>query len=97
MASMNLLGFSLSPQEHEHPSQPATSDHSQSTASRFGFIPDAISCIDVSGDYFDLTSQSHHSTAHSLNLPPFGIYEAFNRNNIHTSQGSNISSTKSKL
>lgn len=85
MASMNLLGFSLSPQEH-----PSTQDHSQTVASRFGFNPDnGISGTDVPSECFDLTSD-HHSSAHSLNLPPFGFYEAFQRNttnNIHTTQG----------
>ncbi|OIW21774.1 hypothetical protein TanjilG_10673 [Lupinus angustifolius] len=81
MASMNLLGFSLSPQEQH---VDATQEHSQSTATRFGFNPNGISSTDVSEDCFDITS--HHSTAHSLNLPPFGIYEAFNRNSINTSQ-----------
>ncbi|XP_061368553.1 AP2-like ethylene-responsive transcription factor BBM1 [Gastrolobium bilobum] len=81
MASMNLLGFSLSSPQ-EHPS--STQDHSQTAPSRFGFNPDGISASDVQGECFDLTS---HSTSHSLNLPPFGIYEAFNRNNnIHTTQ-----------
>ncbi|KAK7340395.1 hypothetical protein VNO77_21097 [Canavalia gladiata] len=80
MGSMNLLGFSLSPQEHH----PTRQDHSQTTPSRFGFNPDGISTTDVAGDCFDLTS---HSAPHSLNLPPFGIYEAFQRNNnIHTTQ-----------
>ncbi|CAL0303277.1 unnamed protein product [Lupinus luteus] len=81
MASMNLLGFSLSPQEQH---VDATQEHSQSTATRFGFNPNGISSTDVSEECFDITS--HHSTAHSLNLPPFGIYEAFNRNSINTSQ-----------
>ncbi|XP_027353111.1 AP2-like ethylene-responsive transcription factor BBM1 [Abrus precatorius] len=79
MGSMNLLGFSLSPQEH-----PPNQDHSQTAPSRFGFNPDGISSTDVAGECFDLTSDS---TTHSLNLPPFGIYEAFHRNNnIHTTQ-----------
>ncbi|XP_040999389.1 AP2-like ethylene-responsive transcription factor BBM [Juglans microcarpa x Juglans regia] len=77
MASMNWLGFSLSPQEL--PSQPADQDHSQNTEPRLAFNSDDISGTDVSGDCFDLTSDS---TAPSLNLPPpFGILEAFNRNN----------------
>ena len=86
MASMNLLGFSLSPQEH-HPSHPPShQDHTQNAASRFGFSPDGISGTDVTGECYDLTPDS---TSHSLNLPPFGIYEAFNRNNHihHTTQG----------
>lgn len=74
---MNWLGFSLSPQEL--PSQPADQDHSQNTEPRLAFNSDDISGTDVSGDCFDLTSDS---TAPSLNLPPpFGILEAFNRNN----------------
>uniref|UniRef100_A0A2N9EQC5 AP2/ERF domain-containing protein n=1 Tax=Fagus sylvatica TaxID=28930 RepID=A0A2N9EQC5_FAGSY len=74
MASMNWLGFSLSPQE-----QPADQDHSQNTVSRLGFNSDDISGTDVSTECFDLTSDS---TPPSLNLPPpFGILEAFNRNN----------------
>ncbi|TKY65328.1 AP2 ethylene-responsive transcription factor BBM2 [Spatholobus suberectus] len=79
MGSMNLLGFSLSPQEH-----PSSQDHSQTAPSRFGFNPDGISSTDVAGDCFDLTSDS---TPHLLNLPSYGIYEAFHRNNnIHTTQ-----------
>ncbi|XVF41447.1 hypothetical protein PTKIN_Ptkin01aG0280700 [Pterospermum kingtungense] len=77
MASMNnWLAFSLSPQEL--PSQPVD-HHSQTTASRLGFNSDEISGTDVSGQCFDLTSDS---SAPSLNLPPsYGILEAFNRNN----------------
>nr|WOV65538.1 AP2-like ethylene-responsive transcription factor BBM [Paeonia ostii] len=73
MGSMNnWLAFSLSPQE---PHQ----DHSHNTVSRLGFHSDEISGNDVSGECFDLTSDA---TPHSLNLPPpFGILEAFNRNN----------------
>ncbi|KAK7374400.1 hypothetical protein VNO80_07830 [Phaseolus coccineus] len=79
MGSMNLLGFSLSPQEH-----PSSQDHSQPAPSRFGFNPDGISSTDVVGDCFDLTSDS---SPHLLNLPSYGIYEAFHRNNsIHTTQ-----------
>ncbi|KAA8538801.1 hypothetical protein F0562_025493 [Nyssa sinensis] len=76
MASMNnWLGFSLSPQEL--PSQPR--DHSQTSVSHLGFNSDEISGTDVSGECFDLTSDS---TIPSLNLPaPFDILEAFNRNN----------------
>ncbi|QCE12456.1 AP2-like factor [Vigna unguiculata] len=73
MGSMNLLGFSLSPQEH-----PSTQDHSQTAPSRFGFNPGGISNTDVAGNCFDLTSDS---TPHLLNLPSYGIYEAFHRNN----------------
>ena len=74
---MNWLGFSLSPQEL--PSQPSDQDHSQNAVSRLGFNSDDISGTDVSGECFDLTSDS---TPPSLNLPPpFGILEAFNRNN----------------
>ncbi|KAK9292415.1 hypothetical protein L1049_020385 [Liquidambar formosana] len=79
MASMNnWLAFSLSPQE-ALPSQPQQ-DHSQNTVSRLGFNSDEISGTDVSGECFDLTSDS---TVPSLNQlpPPFGILEAFNRNN----------------
>ncbi|KAG5008183.1 hypothetical protein JHK85_026725 [Glycine max] len=81
MGSMNLLGFSLSPHE-EHPS---SQDHSQTTPSRFSFNPDgSISSTDVAGGCFDLTSDS---TPHLLNLPSYGIYEAFHRNNsINTTQ-----------
>ncbi|KAJ7978291.1 AP2-like ethylene-responsive transcription factor [Quillaja saponaria] len=88
MASMNWLGFSLSPQEL--PSQPAAEtinqDHHshQTTASSclgFNSANQEISCTDVSGDCFDLTSD-HSTSPPSLNLPPpFGIFEAFNRNN----------------
>nr|QNI23760.1 AP2/ERF transcription factor [Camptotheca acuminata] len=73
MTSMNnWLGFSLSPQQPQ--------DHSQTSVSHLGFNSDEISGNDVSGDQcFDLTSDS---TIPSLNLPaPFGILEAFNRNN----------------
>ncbi|KAK6289525.1 hypothetical protein POUND7_001066 [Theobroma cacao] len=79
MASMNnWLAFSLSPQEL--PSQTVDQDHhSQTAVSRLGFNSDDISGADVSGECFDLTSDS---SAPSLNLPPpFGILEAFNRNN----------------
>lgn len=74
---MNWLGFSLSPQEL--PPQPTDhQDDSQNTVSRLGFNSDDISGTDVSGDCFNLTSDS---SAPSLNLPPpFGILEAFNRN-----------------
>ncbi|KAL4340849.1 hypothetical protein GQ457_08G014340 [Hibiscus cannabinus] len=74
MASMNnWLAFSLSPQEL--PSQSV--DHQdQTTVTRLGFNSDEIGRSDVSGgECFDLTSPP------SLNLPPpFGIFEAFNRN-----------------
>lgn len=75
MASMNnWLGFSLS---QELPPQPE--NHSQNSVSRLGFNSDEISGTDVSGECFDLTSDSN---ATPLNLPPpFGILEAFNRNN----------------
>ncbi|XP_071921283.1 AP2-like ethylene-responsive transcription factor BBM2 [Coffea arabica] len=79
MASMNnWLGFSLSPQEIR--SQPHQ-DHSQNTVPRLDtFSSEELSGTDVSGDCFDLSS--HASTIPSLNLPaPFGILEAFNRNN----------------
>ena len=83
---MNWLGFSLSPQEQPHHHHHDHQDHSQSTVShRLGFNSDEISGNDVSGECFDLTSDS---TAPSLNQlpPPFGILEAFNRSNNH-SQG----------
>ena len=84
MASMNnWLGFSLSPQEHQNPQ-----DHSQNSVSRLGFNTEEISGIDVSSDQcFDLSSDS--TVLPTLNLPaPFGILEAFNRNNTHShSQG----------
>ncbi|XWS58933.1 hypothetical protein CRYUN_Cryun08bG0076800 [Craigia yunnanensis] len=80
MASINnWLAFSLSPQEL--PSQPVDQQnhHSQTTVSRLGYNSDEISGTDVSGECFDLTSDS---SAPSLNLPPpLGILEAFNRNN----------------
>ncbi|XP_057802084.1 AP2-like ethylene-responsive transcription factor BBM isoform X2 [Salvia miltiorrhiza] len=74
MASMNnWLGFSLSPQDHQHP--------------QIGnFTSDEISTAQISGEScFHLPSDS---PIPSLNLPapPFGIMEAFNRNNNH-SQG----------
>ncbi|KAJ1404021.1 DNA-binding domain superfamily [Sesbania bispinosa] len=69
MASMNWLGFSLSPQQPNE-----DNNHSQTVAPRLGFNSDGIS-----GECFDLTSDSTHQ---SLNLPPpFGIFEALNRNN----------------
>ncbi|KDP26907.1 hypothetical protein JCGZ_18065 [Jatropha curcas] len=73
----NWLGFSLSPQQL--PSQSDHhQDHSQTTASRLGFHSDEISGTGVSGECFDLTSDS---TVPSLNLPaPFGILEAFRNN-----------------
>ncbi|KAJ6987404.1 AP2-like ethylene-responsive transcription factor BBM2 [Populus alba x Populus x berolinensis] len=75
MASTNnWLGFSLSAQEL--PS--SQSDHAQNTDSRLRFHSDEISGTDVSGESFDLTSDS---TAPSLNLPAsFGILEAFRNN-----------------
>lgn len=82
MASMNLLGFSLSPQEH-----PSTQDQTV-VASRFGFNPHDHGISDVQGDCFDLPSDS---STHSFNqLPPFALYqeEPFHRNtNINTTQG----------
>ncbi|KAJ4824758.1 hypothetical protein Tsubulata_024389 [Turnera subulata] len=78
MASMNnWLGFSLSPQEL--PTQSDHEDHSQNTGSRLGFHSDEVSGTDVSGECFDLTSDS---TAPSLNHLPasFGILEAFRNN-----------------
>ncbi|KAF6161841.1 hypothetical protein GIB67_001139 [Kingdonia uniflora] len=69
MASMNnWLGFSLTSQEL--PSQ--TQTHSESP---LGFHTDEVSDTDVSGDCFDLGSDS---TAPSLN-GPFGIFETLNR------------------
>ncbi|XP_043726100.1 AP2-like ethylene-responsive transcription factor BBM2 [Telopea speciosissima] len=97
MASMNnWLGFSLSPQELPSQSQ----NHVQPTISRLGFNSDDISGTDdVSGDCFDLASDS---TAPSLNIPnlrpdaPFGILEAFNRTNHPQSQDWNFK-TSSEL
>ncbi|KAI5428386.1 hypothetical protein KIW84_033393 [Lathyrus oleraceus] len=87
MASMNLLGFSLSPQE-QHPS--STQDQTV-VPSLFGFNPHDDGSGVQQGDHcFDLTSHSsnpHHH--HSLNhlSHPFSIYEAFHtNNNIHTTQ-----------
>ncbi|GFZ14559.1 integrase-type DNA-binding superfamily protein [Actinidia rufa] len=80
MASTNnWLDFSLSPQEHQNPQ-----DHSQNSVSRLGFNSDEISGTDVPSDQcFDLTSDS--TVLPSLNLTvPFGILEAFNRNNNHS-------------
>lgn len=81
MASTNnWLGFSLSAQEL--PS--SQSDHAQNTDSRLRFHSDEISGTDVSGESFDLTSDS---TAPSLNLPAsFGILEAFRNNQSQGSQ-----------
>ncbi|XP_011007180.1 PREDICTED: AP2-like ethylene-responsive transcription factor BBM2 [Populus euphratica] len=78
MASTNnWLGFSLSPQELPS-SQSDHQDHPQNTDSRLRFHSDEISGTDVSGENFDLTSDS---TAPSLNLPAsFGILEAFRNN-----------------
>ncbi|KAL2482248.1 AP2-like ethylene-responsive transcription factor BBM [Forsythia ovata] len=73
MDSMNSwLGFSLSPQQVVLPSQ---------TSQNLGLNSDEISAgtEEVSGECFHLTSDS---IIPSLNLPaPFGILEAFNRNN----------------
>lgn len=84
MASMNLLGFSLSPQE-QHPS--STQDHQTVVPSLFGFNPhDDASGVQQGDHCFDLTS--HSSTPHHLSHP-FSIYDAFHtNNNIHTTQGS---------
>ncbi|KAF8402226.1 hypothetical protein HHK36_013178 [Tetracentron sinense] len=80
MASMNnWLGFSLSPQElpsnhHDH--------HSRPTVSRMGFNSDEVSGTDVSGDCFDLTSNSSDPSLNPPSLRPdghFGIFEALNR------------------
>ncbi|KAJ9176082.1 hypothetical protein P3X46_011432 [Hevea brasiliensis] len=78
MASMNnWLGFSLYPQELSSQSD-HHQDHSQNTASRLGFHSDEISGTDVSGECFNLASDS---TAPSLNLAAsFGILEAFRNN-----------------
>ena len=84
MASMNWLGFSLSAQELPPPSNPHH-HHSHHDQSRLGYSSDEISGgNDVSGgECFDLTSDSTGAPS-SLNLPPpFGILEAFNRNNHH--------------
>ncbi|GLT95568.1 hypothetical protein SLE2022_132440 [Rubroshorea leprosula] len=80
MASMNnWLGFSLSPHQ-QLPSQGDNhQDHSQNTVSHLGFNSDEISGTDVSGECLNLSSDF---SAPSLNLPPpFGMLEAFNRNN----------------
>ncbi|XVF30243.1 hypothetical protein REPUB_Repub16aG0040300 [Reevesia pubescens] len=80
MASMNnWLAFSLSPQELSPQLVDHQDHHSQNTVSRLGFNSDEISGTDVSGECFDLISDS---SVPSLNLPPpFGMLEAFNRNN----------------
>lgn len=95
MASMNLLGFSLSPQE-QHPS--STQDQTV-VPSLFGFNPHDDGSGVQQGDHcFDLTSHSsnpHHH--HSLNhlSHPFSIYEAFHtNNNIHTTQGFAVCSNR---
>jgi hypothetical protein len=88
MASMNLLGFSLSPQE-QHPS-----NQDQTVASRFGFNPHDGSDVQQG---FDLSSHQTTSHHHSLNnlSHPFSIYEAFHtNNNIQTTQGFTHSFTK---
>jgi AP2-like factor (ANT lineage) len=79
MASMNnWLGFSLSHQELPSSQSDHHQDHSQNTDSRLGFHSDEISGTNVSGECFDLTSDS---TAPSLNLPAtFGILESFRNN-----------------
>ncbi|OMO62679.1 hypothetical protein CCACVL1_22693 [Corchorus capsularis] len=81
MASMNnWLAFSLSPQQLPSQSQPSSvdhhhQDHQNGAVSRLGFNSN-----ELSGECFDLTSAD--SSLPSLNLPPpFGILEAFNRNN----------------
>nr|DAD25416.1 TPA_asm: hypothetical protein HUJ06_026880 [Nelumbo nucifera] len=90
MASMNnWLAFSLSPQELPSQSQ----SHAQPTVSRLGYNSDEVSGTDVSGDCFDLTSDS---SAPSLNIPAlrpdgtFGILEALNRSNQQQPQDWNI-------
>ncbi|KAK6915777.1 AP2/ERF domain, partial [Dillenia turbinata] len=80
MASMNnWLAFSLSPQEAV--AAAVSQPHHQSRMGTFN--SDDMSGTDVSGggECFDLTSDS--SAPPSLNHlpPPFGILEAFNRNN----------------
>ncbi|XP_031249366.1 AP2-like ethylene-responsive transcription factor BBM [Pistacia vera] len=77
----NWLGFSLSPQEL--PSSHHEDHHSQNSVPRLGFNSD-----ELSGECFDLSS--HDSSGPSLNLPaPFGILEAFNRNN-HPQEWNNM-------
>ncbi|XLR30417.1 hypothetical protein S83_058317 [Arachis hypogaea] len=79
MASMNLLGFSLSPQE-----QHTTTTHHHQT--RFGlFNPtaqDDVTAVD-DGNCFDLTPSTHAAT--TLNLPPFPIYQKPFNNHHHLS------------
>lgn len=83
----NWLGFSLSPQEI--PSSHQEDHHSQNSVHRLGFNSD-----ELSSECFDLSS--HDASAAHLNLPaPFGILEAFNRNNHH--QGMKINTYFSSL
>ncbi|XP_027367109.1 AP2-like ethylene-responsive transcription factor BBM [Abrus precatorius] len=72
MASMNWLDFSLSPQELP-PQPPSNEDRSQTMTPHHAFNSHGISASDVSAQCFDLTS--HSTTHHSLNLPPFGLFE----------------------
>ncbi|KAL5834276.1 hypothetical protein ACOSQ4_013773 [Xanthoceras sorbifolium] len=78
MTMNNWLGFSLSPHQ-QHPSNP--DHHHQNSVSRLGggggFNSDELSGTVVSGECFDLSSDVSTQT-------PFGILEAFNRNNNHS-------------
>ncbi|RYR09064.1 hypothetical protein Ahy_B05g077108 [Arachis hypogaea] len=79
MASMNLLGFSLSPQE-----QHTTTTHHHQI--RFGlFNPTAQDDVTTAddGNCFDLTLFTHAAT--TLNLPPFPIYQEPFNNHHHLS------------
>ncbi|RYR46629.1 hypothetical protein Ahy_A07g032384 [Arachis hypogaea] len=76
---MNLLGFSLSPQE-----QHTTTTHHHQT--RFGlFNPTAQDDVTAADDRncFDLTSSTHVVT--TLNFPPFPIYQEPFNNHHHLS------------
>ncbi|XLR62691.1 hypothetical protein HN51_005994 [Arachis hypogaea] len=80
MASMNLLGFSLSPQEQHT----TTTHHHHQT--RFGlFNPTAQDDVTAAddGNCFDLTPSTHAAT--TLNLPPFPIYQEPFNNHHHLS------------
>ncbi|KAI9157169.1 hypothetical protein LWI28_017860 [Acer negundo] len=76
----NWLGFSLSPHQQlpSNPDHHHHQDHSQNAVSRLGdgFNSDELSGTVVSGECFDLSSDSTQT--------PFGILEAFNRNSHHS-------------
>ncbi|MED6208345.1 hypothetical protein PIB30_044173 [Stylosanthes scabra] len=78
MASMNLLGFSLSPQEQQ-------THHHQTRFGLFNLTTTSEDDVTAHGNCFNLTTTPTHASTTLNNLPPFPIYEEQQPFNNHLS------------